>query len=179
MGTEEKLTEERQSLEEMFAQLEGVIAEMEGEGISLERSFDLYNKGMGLLKECSKSIDEVEKKANSFWMRMERRMNFKDEYQKRVESIESILKKYLPRQEGYQKIIMEAMEYSLMAGGKRLRPMLMKESFTLFGGEGEIIEPFMAAIEMIHTYSLVHDDLPAMDNDEYRRGRKTNACSIR
>lgn len=100
-------------------------------------------------------------------------MNFKEEYQKRVESIESILKKYLPRQEGYQKIIMEAMEYSLMAGGKRLRPMLMKESFTLFGGEGEIIEPFMAAIEMIHTYSLVHDDLPAMDNDEYRRGRKT------
>ena len=100
-------------------------------------------------------------------------MNFKEEYQKRIESIESILEKYLPVQEGYQKIIMEAMEYSLMAGGKRLRPMLMKESFTLFGGEGEIIEPFMAAIEMIHTYSLVHDDLPAMDNDEYRRGRKT------
>lgn len=100
-------------------------------------------------------------------------MNFKEEYQKRIESIESILEKYLPVQEGYQKIIMEAMEYSLMAGGKRLRPMVMKESFTLFGGEGEIIEPFMAAIEMIHTYSLVHDDLPAMDNDEYRRGRKT------
>ena len=100
-------------------------------------------------------------------------MNFKEEYQKRIESIENILEKYLPVQEGYQKIIMEAMEYSLMAGGKRLRPMLMKESFTLFGGEGEIIEPFMAAIEMIHTYSLVHDDLPAMDNDEYRRGRKT------
>ena len=100
-------------------------------------------------------------------------MNFKEEYQNRIGSIESILEKYLPVQEGYQKIIMEAMEYSLMAGGKRLRPMLMKESFTLFGGEGEIIEPFMAAIEMIHTYSLVHDDLPAMDNDEYRRGRKT------
>ena len=100
-------------------------------------------------------------------------MNFKEEYQKRIGSIESILKKYLPPQEGYQKIIMEAMEYSLMAGGKRLRPMLMKESYALFGGEGEVIEPFMAAIEMIHTYSLVHDDLPAMDNDEYRRGRKT------
>ena len=100
-------------------------------------------------------------------------MNFKEEYQNRIRSIENILKKYLPRQEGYQKIIMEAMEYSLMAGGKRLRPMLMKESYALFGGEGEIIEPFMAAIEMIHTYSLVHDDLPAMDNDEYRRGRKT------
>lgn len=100
-------------------------------------------------------------------------MNFKEEYQNRIRSIENILKKYLPRQEGYQKIIMEAMEYSLMAGGKRLRPMLMKESYALFGGEGEVIEPFMAAIEMIHTYSLVHDDLPAMDNDEYRRGRKT------
>ncbi len=100
-------------------------------------------------------------------------MNFKDEYQKRIKYIESVLTKYLPKQEGYQKIIMEAMEYSLMAGGKRLRPMLMLETFHLFGGEGEIIEPFMAAIEMIHTYSLVHDDLPAMDNDEYRRGRKT------
>ena len=69
--------------------------------------------------------------------------------------------------------IMEAMEYSLMAGGKRLRPMLMWVSYRLFGGEGAAIDPFMAAIEMIHTYSLVHDDLPAMDNDEYRRGRKT------
>ena len=100
-------------------------------------------------------------------------MNFKEEYQKKIKYIESVLTKYLPKQEGYQKIIMGAMEYSLMAGGKRLRPMLMWESFRLFGGEGEIIEPFMAAIEMIHTYSLVHDDLPAMDNDEYRRGRKT------
>ena len=106
-------------------------------------------------------------------MRMERPMSFKEEYQNRIESVEEILKAYLPKQEGYQKLIMEAMEYSLMAGGKRLRPMLMLEAFHLFGGEGKIIEPFMAAIEMIHTYSLVHDDLPAMDNDEYRRGRKT------
>lgn len=100
-------------------------------------------------------------------------MSFKEEYQKRIESIEDILQKYLPVQQGYQKIIMEAMEYSLMAGGKRLRPMLMRESFELFCGKGKVIEPFMAAIEMIHTYSLVHDDLPAMDNDDYRRGRKT------
>ena len=100
-------------------------------------------------------------------------MSFKEEYQKRIESIEDILQKYLPVQQGYQKIIMEAMEYSLMAVGNRLRPMLMLETFRLFGGEGKVIEPFMAAIEMIHTYSLVHDDLPAMDDDEYRRGRKT------
>lgn len=100
-------------------------------------------------------------------------MNFNEERQKRTEYIEEILKRYLPKKEGYQKIIMEAMEYSLMAGGKRLRPMLMLETYRLFGGEKKVIEPFMAAIEMIHTYSLVHDDLPAMDNDEYRRGRKT------
>ena len=100
-------------------------------------------------------------------------MNFKEEYTDRVEKIEKILKKYLPEKEGYQRTIMEAMEYSLMAGGKRLRPMLMQETYRLFGGEGKEIEPFMAAMEMIHTYSLVHDDLPAMDNDEYRRGRKT------
>ncbi len=106
-------------------------------------------------------------------MRMVRSMTFKEEYQKRTENIERILSQYLPPSEGYQSVIMEAMEYSLMAGGKRLRPMLMQEAFSLFGGQGEVIEPFMAAIEMIHTYSLVHDDLPAMDNDDYRRGRKT------
>lgn len=100
-------------------------------------------------------------------------MNFKEAYQKKVEEIERILRKYLPAKEGYQKVIMEAMEYSLMAGGKRLRPMLMQETYRLFGGNDVVIEPFMAAIEMIHTYSLVHDDLPAMDNDDYRRGRKT------
>ena len=100
-------------------------------------------------------------------------MNFKAEQIKRVENIEEILKKYLPGQEGHQRVIMEAMEYSVMAGGKRLRPMLMQETYKLFGGEGELVEPFMAAMEMIHTYSLVHDDLPAMDDDDYRRGRKT------
>lgn len=100
-------------------------------------------------------------------------MNFNEEREKKVQEIESILKKYLPEQEGYQKLIMEAMEYNMMAGGKRLRPMLMKETYTMFGGQSPVIEPFMAALEMIHTYSLVHDDLPVMDNDDYRRGRKT------
>lgn len=91
----------------------------------------------------------------------------------KVKGIEEILKRYLPKEEGYQKIVIEAMNYSILAGGKRLRPMLMQETYRLFGGKSLVIEPFMAAMEMIHTYSLVHDDLPAMDNDEYRRGRKT------
>ena len=100
-------------------------------------------------------------------------LDFKVQREQKVKEIEDSLQNYLPKQKGYQKIIMEAMEYSLLAGGKRLRPMLMKETYTLFGGHSKVIEPFMAAIEMVHTYSLVHDDLPAMDNDEYRRGRKT------
>ena len=78
------------------------------------------------------------------------------------------MESYLPEESGTQHEIMEAMNYSVTAGGKRLRPLLMQETYRMFGGEGREVEPFMAAMEMIHTYSLVHDDLPAMDNDEYR-----------
>lgn len=100
-------------------------------------------------------------------------MNFNEQMTGKVAEIEKILEKYMPEEEGMQKLIMEAMNYSVNVGGKRLRPMLMQETYRLFGGESDAIEPFMAAQEMIHTYSLVHDDLPAMDNDEYRRGKKT------
>jgi len=99
--------------------------------------------------------------------------DFNGQLKKRVEEIETVIGKYLPEETGYQATVLKAMNYSILAGGKRLRPMLMWETYKLFGGQGKEIEPFMAAIEMIHTYSLVHDDLPAMDNDEYRRGRKT------
>ena len=99
--------------------------------------------------------------------------NWETSREEKVSEIEEILKSYLPKQEGFQKVILEAMEYSLMAGGKRLRPMLMLETYRMFGGKSDIIRPFAAAQEMIHTYSLVHDDLPAMDNDEFRRGRRT------
>ncbi len=100
-------------------------------------------------------------------------MNFKQIQKEKTAQIETILKRYLPKVEGQQKLVMDAMQYSMLSGGKRLRPMLMQETYRLFGGTTAVIEPFMAAIEMIHTYSLVHDDLPAMDDDEYRRGRKT------
>lgn len=102
-------------------------------------------------------------------------MNFNEELDLKVQEIEKILESYLPNPEayGWSAKVMEAMNYSVTAGGKRLRPMLMNETYKLFGGDNDEIKAFMAAIEMIHTYSLVHDDLPAMDNDEYRRGRKT------
>lgn len=100
-------------------------------------------------------------------------MNFKEALNARVLEIEEVIKSYLPKEEGRQKTVLEAMNYSILAGGKRLRPMLLWEAYKLFGGDGEVIKPFLTAQEMIHTYSLVHDDLPAMDNDEFRRGRKT------
>lgn len=100
-------------------------------------------------------------------------MDINKEIAEHTTQVGAIITKYLPKESGYQQTVMEAMNYSFLAGGKRLRPMLMQETYRLFGGSSDIIEPFMAAIEMIHTYSLIHDDLPAMDNDDYRRGRKT------
>lgn len=100
-------------------------------------------------------------------------MDIKTEIAARTKEAEQVIKQYLPKEEGYQKTVIEAMNYSVLAGGKRLRPILMMETYRMFGGRSKVIEPFMAAMEMIHTYSLVHDDLPAMDNDEFRRGKKT------
>ena len=100
-------------------------------------------------------------------------MNFPEELANRTQWTEGVVKSFLPEEAGNQKEIMEAMNYSVMAGGKRLRPMLMNETYRMFGGTGRVVQPLMAAIEMVHTYSLVHDDLPAMDNDRYRRGKLT------
>ena len=100
-------------------------------------------------------------------------MSFSEQVKARTGEVETIIEKYLPPVFGYQKTVLEAMNYSVNVGGKRIRPMMMQEVNRLMGQESPCLYPFMAAIEMIHTYSLVHDDLPAMDNDEYRRGKKT------
>ena len=100
-------------------------------------------------------------------------MNFEEELKRSTELVNNIIRGFLPREEGFQKTLLEAMNYSMNAGGKRLRPLLMFQTYKLFGGGSAVVEPFMAGMEMIHTHSLIHDDLPAMDNDEYRRGRKT------
>ena len=100
-------------------------------------------------------------------------MTFHEELTAKTEGVEEIIRKYLPLEEGLQKTVFSASDYSVLNGGKRLRPLLMQETYTLFDGRGKGIEPFMAAIEYIHSSSLVHDDLPCMDNDEYRRGKKS------
>lgn len=101
-------------------------------------------------------------------------MSFVEELKVRQKHIEEVVKKCIPKIEESHPLLLETIKYNLNAGGKRLRPMLLELSYELFGGSNkELVSPFMAAVEMIHTYSLVHDDLPAMDNDDYRRGRKT------
>ena len=106
-------------------------------------------------------------------MRMGRSVNFQDELTKRTDEIEKGIREFLPKEEGFAKSMAQAMNYSMLAGGKRLRPLLMQETYRLFGGKEKVIWPFMTGMEMIHTHSLIHDDLPALDNDDYRRGRLT------
>ena len=100
-------------------------------------------------------------------------MNFQDELKRRTDEIEELFRSFLPAEEGFARTMAQAMNYSMLAGGKRLRPMLIQETYRLFGGTEKVAEPFMAGMEMIHTHSLIHDDLPALDNDDYRRGRLT------
>jgi geranylgeranyl diphosphate synthase type II len=104
---------------------------------------------------------------------MGRSVNFQDELTKRTDEIEKGIREFLPKEEGFAKSMAQAMNYSMLAGGKRLRPLLMQETYRLFGGKEKVIWPFMTGMEMIHTHSLIHDDLPALDNDDYRRGRLT------
>lgn len=106
-------------------------------------------------------------------------MNFEQDLKEKTAYCERVLAEHMPSVEGLQgsdacaSVVVDSMQYSVMAGGKRLRPLFLAETCAMYGGRPELAEPFMAALEMIHNYSLVHDDMPAMDNDEYRRGRKT------
>ena len=100
-------------------------------------------------------------------------MDFEQLKRQKTEEINAFLKNYLPEESGKEAVLCEAMNYSVAVGGKRLRPMILTEAYAMFGGKDEAAQPFAAALEMIHTYSLVHDDLPAMDNDMYRRGQLT------
>ena len=113
------------------------------------------------------------KRKSYCWEKRGIAVNFESEMEKRTQEVQNIVLSQLPVPEGFQKTLLSAMDYSMRSGGKRLRPLLLRLAFEMYGADGPDPSPFMAAIEMIHTHSLIHDDLPAMDNDEYRRGRKT------
>ena len=106
-------------------------------------------------------------------MKMVNSVNFKEELEKRTQNAWQVIESYLPKEDGFSMTLAEAVNYSMKAGGKRLRPVLMSAMYEMLGGKSDLVEPFMAAIEMIHTHSLIHDDLPAIDNDQNRRGKKT------
>ncbi|NLK44683.1 MAG: polyprenyl synthetase family protein [Tissierellia bacterium] len=101
-------------------------------------------------------------------------MNFNDELDRVISLIDDELKKIVHNKDCFQKRILESIEYSLFTGGKRLRPIMAIKSYEIFNNQISEIMPFAVGIEMIHTYSLIHDDLPAMDNDDFRRGKPTN-----
>ena len=110
---------------------------------------------------------------------MSDRETFKKELDERTKEVNALIEGYLPEEAGAQKTIFEAMNYSMRAGGKRLRPLFMQEMCRLFTGEVlDTVKPFMAAVEMIHTSSLVHDDLPCMDDDMMRRGKASTWAFI-
>ncbi len=104
---------------------------------------------------------------------MDLKIKLKKDMKEKQELVNIILDRYLPRKDEYPKSLHKAMRYSLFAGGKRLRPYLTMLTYQIFGGNPEDITPVAAAIEMIHTFSLIHDDLPDIDDDEYRRGKKS------
>ena len=101
-------------------------------------------------------------------------MDIQEILKEKLEIIENAMDHYLPKEKIYQDIIFESMRYSIFAGGKRLRPILMMAACEFVNGDMDDVIPFACAMEMIHCYSLIHDDLPAMDDDDYRRGKLTN-----
>ena len=101
-------------------------------------------------------------------------MEFKEELKKYQDVVNNELEKYLRKEECPEKTLNNSMEYSLMAGGKRLRPILVLATYELFRDSYEEAMPFAVAIEMVHNFSLIHDDLPEVDNDDFRHGKPTN-----
>lgn len=101
-------------------------------------------------------------------------MEFKENLKKYQDLVNNELEKYVRKQECPEKILNNSMEYSLMAGGKRLRPILVIATYQLFKNDYEECLPFAVAIEMVHNFSLIHDDLPEVDNDDFRHGKPTN-----
>lgn len=101
-------------------------------------------------------------------------INISEYFSRRIEQVEAWLDRLLPAESAAPEVIHQAMRYSIFAGGKRLRPILAIATGEVFGAEESALLPSACALEMIHTYSLIHDDLPAMDNDDLRRGMPTN-----
>ena len=108
------------------------------------------------------------------WGRLKSEMDFKEELKKYQEIVNKHLEEYINKEKCPEELLNQSVEYSLMAGGKRLRPILVIATYELFKKDIETCMPYAIALEMIHNFSLIHDDLPGIDNDDFRHGKPTN-----
>ena len=164
------------TFEEALERLRQITEKMEDPGMPLAELSSLYKEGRELYRVLSGGLGSDGKGADHPDRRRSRwnSMNFLAQEQPRLEKA---LWQAVSHRGHYEARVWEAMEYSLMAGGKRIRPLMLELAAWAASGRQKAMEevrPFAVALEMIHTYSLIHDDLPAMDNDDYRRGRLTN-----
>ena len=148
----EQLQEEK-PLEEMFAELDLLAEKLENRDTSLEDSFILYRHGHGTFETLQREARYSGEEKCCSLMRMVHLVNFQDELAKRTEETEKVIRSFLPAEAGFAGTMAQAMNYSMLAGGKRLRPMLIRETYRLFDGKEEVVKPFMAGMEMIHTHS--------------------------
>ncbi|KHF32505.1 Farnesyl diphosphate synthase [Paenibacillus sp. P1XP2] len=190
------MTEKENELkfEDAMIQLEDIVGELEHGDVPLEKAIELFQQGMKLSQLCSQKLEQVERKiemiveengelrkklsaARSIRMavtRLTERASFREYHQNIIERVATRLEESLPAQWQIPSSLREAMLYSLMAGGKRMRPLLVMAACEALDGNADAALDAACAVEMVHTYSLIHDDLPAMDNDDYRRGKLTN-----
>lgn len=178
------MAKKSQSFEQSITRLDEIVRQLEQGNVPLEDALKLFQEGTALVDTCGKLLDKAELEVvklmkTAMAHRQKRSMNemtFKDVMEGYQKTVEAYLQT-LFAEDAPQKQLFDAMRYSLLAGGKRIRPILVLEFCRICGGETEKALPFAAAIEMVHTYSLIHDDLPCMDNDDYRRGRRQTTRS--
>src|ERR1700730_11473941 len=160
--------------EAAIAELESIVKKLQDGDLALEQSLALYERGVQLSRFCHARLEEAERRIEI--------LNERGELKRAPTAIDDGLERFLPRPPACPQVISDAMRYSVFAGGKRLRPTLtlaaadaVARAATVLRGDSpiELALPAACAVEMIHTYSLIHDDLPAMDNDTLRRGRPT------
>ena len=175
----------KEKFEEALGRLEDIVKKMEAGDMTLEESLKAFEEGINSSvyvpgsstrrndgwKYCSSKKRNLLSN-HSRWKRMSPNLNVPlgTYLDTRKKIIDEALERYIPGEDNYPPVIFKALRYSLFAGGKRIRPILCLASAEAVGGDIGSILPAACALELIHTYSLIHDDLPAMDDDDYRRG---------
>ncbi len=176
--------------EDALAKLEEIVRKMEQGELTLDESLASFEEGIRLARLCARKLDEAERRIEIL-LKKEGDLEVKpfkpnrkemtsnpiilDEYlETRKTLVDQALELYLPVESAEPPVIFRSARYSVFAGGKRLRPILCIAAAEAVGGPIDTVMPTACALELIHTYSLIHDDLPAMDNDDYRRGKPTS-----